>query len=506
MKYDLKVEGKGLMKQNSNSRMRRIAVTLALAGAASMSLPAYATNWLKLQGTQPPGVTARAKFWGFIQPGYARTPGTELPATMKGGAAGLSGTRPNFNNIGPNQTSSNTFSLRRARIGVRGSVTPLSNNIDYFFLAEFGNNALSGSRGYHPVITDASVTFNQLKEFVRFRLGLFKIPGAPEEGLQGIPMLPYVNFSTVSNQLILERFVTAKASTCWNTSTGQLSDGSVGSSAVCSGPGPSRTGIPVASGGGVYSSVYGLGAFRDKGLMAFNWFRRGPWELTYGVMIGNGSAIDRLDTNNNKDINGRLQVSYIFGNSKGPYRSDITGLVWYQNGDRAFNGRSYHRTRMGFGGMGRTGFMRPGAIRASAEYMFGKGMIFAGAPFRSTGINGAKQPVTMFPGDNNGGRGFYVEGAVFATHHIQLEARYDQYDRLFNDPMNERMFRSWTLGAQYFFNPHARVTLNYAINSLDVQNPGAFPTTKPGKAQLSNAEAVASSFDNRLDLQVTLIF
>ncbi len=475
-------------------KVRRIAVTLALAGAASLSLPAHATNWLKLQGTQPPGVTARAKFWGFIQPGYARTPGTELPATMKGGAAGLSGTRPNFNNIGPNQTSSNTFSLRRARLGVRGSVTPLSNKIDYFFLAEFGNNALSGSRGYHPVITDASVTFNQLKEFVRFRLGLFKIPGAPEEGLQGIPMLPYVNFSTVGNQLILERFVNAKtAGNCWAPGTGNLTSKAPG------------CGIPVAT-GGVYSSVYGLGAYRDKGLMAFDWFRRGPWEFTYGVMVGNGSAIDRLDTNNNKDINGRLQVSYILDNSRGPYRHDISGWVWYQNGDRAFNGKSYHRTREGFGGMVRTGFMRPGAVRASAEYMFGKGMIFAGAPFRSTGGNGAKQPVTMFPGDNNGGRGLYVEGAVFATRHIQLEARYDQYDRLFNDPMNERMFRAWTLGAQYFFNPHARVTLNYAINSLDVQNPGAFPTTPKGKVQKGNAEAVANSFDNRLDLQVTLIF
>ncbi|HEB81047.1 MAG TPA: hypothetical protein ENI71_04150 [Chromatiales bacterium] len=72
--------------------------------------------------------------------------------------------------------------------------------------------------------------------------------------------------------------------------------------------------------------------------------------------------------------------------------------------------------------------------------------------------------------------------------------------------MNERMFRAWTLGAQYFFNPHARVTLNYAINSLDVQNPGAFPTTPKGKVQKGNAEAVANSFDNRLDLQVTLIF
>ena len=476
------------------SNMRRIVVTLALAGAASLSLPAHATNWLKLQGTQPPGVTARAKFWGFIQPGYAWTPGTELPATMKGGAAGLSGTRPNFNNIGPNQTSSNTFSLRRARLGVRGSVTPLSNNIDYFFLAEFGNNALTGSRGYHPVITDASVTFNQLKQFVRFRLGLFKIPGNSEEGLQGIPMLPYVNFSTVGNQLMLERFVTAKtAGDCWVPANGSLTSKAKG------------CGIPVA-GGGVYSTVNGLGAYRDMGLMAFDWFRHGPWEYTYGVMVGNGSQIDKLDTNNHKDINGRLQVSYIFGNSKGPFRSDITGLVWYQNGDRSFNGHSYHRTRMGFGAYARTGFMRPGAVRASAEYMFGKGMIFAGAPFRSTGINGAKQPVTMFPGDNNGGRGFYVEGAVFATHHLQLEARYDQYDRLFNDPQNERMFRAWTLGAQYFFNPHARVTLNYAINSLDVQNPGAFPTTKPGKAQLSNAEAVANSFDNRLDLQVTLIF
>ncbi|GBE10073.1 hypothetical protein BMS3Abin12_00631 [bacterium BMS3Abin12] len=64
------------------------------------------------------------------------------------------------------------------------------------------------------------------------------------------------------------------------------------------------------------------------------------------------------------------------------------------------------------------------------------------------------------------------------------------------------MFRTGTLGVQYFFNPHARVTLNYAINSLDVQNPGAIPAG----AKRDNALAVANSFDNRLDLQVTLIF
>lgn len=472
-------------------KMRRISVALAVAGAASLSVPAHATNWLKLQGTQPPGVTARAQFWGFIQPGYAWTDGGEL-GQMKGGAAPLTGSRPNFNNIGPDQTSSNTFSLRRARIGVRGAVTPLSNDIDYFFLAEFGNNALSGSRGYHPVITDASVTFNQLDRFVRFRLGLFKIPGDSEEGLQGIPMLPYVNFSNVGNQLMLERFVSPAGYSCWDSVTGQPG--------TC---GPGHTGVPVA-GGGTYVNVDGLGAYRDMGLMAFNWFRHGPWELTYGVMVGNGAQIDKLDTNNNKDINGRVQLSYIFNNTHGPFRSDVTAVIWGQNGDRAFDGSSYQRTRMGFSVYGRYGFMRPGAIRAAAEYMFGKGMIFAGAPFTST--SGVKQPVTMFPGYNNGGRGFYVESGVFVTHHLQLEARYDKYDRMFNDPMNERVFNTWTFGAQYFFTPRARLTFNYAINSLSVQNPGAFPNTPPGQAQLSNAETVAHAMANRLDLQVTLIF
>lgn len=479
-------------------KMRRIAVALSLAGAASLSLPAHATNWLKLQGTQPSGVTPRAKFWGFIQPGYAWTPGSELSG-LKGPATVLNGTRPNFDNIGPNQTSSNTFSLRRARIGVRGAATPLSNNIDYFFLAEFGNNALSGSRGYHPVITDASVTFNQLKKFVRFRLGLFKIPGDSEEGLQGIPMLPYVNFSTVGNQLMLERFVNAAGFGCWDPNLGGARTIQAGKNCGQSG------GIGVAN-GGVYATVNGLGAYRDMGLMAFNWFRRGPWELTYGVMVGNGSAIDRLDTNNSKDVNGRVQVSYIFSNpggpTHGPFRSDVTALIWGQDGDRAFDGSSYQRTRMGFGLYGRYGFMRPGAIRAAAEYMFGKGMIFAGAPFASTDGTATKQPVTMFPGYNNGGRGFYIESGVFVTHHLQLEFRYDKYDRLFNDPQNERIFNSYTFGAQYFFTPKARLTFNYAINTLDVQNPGAFTNA----VQLNNAEAVARTFDNRLDLQMTLIF
>ena len=85
---------------------------------------------------------------------------------------------------------------------MRGTGFPLDSNINYFLLAEFGNNGVTKPAGAFAKLTDASVTFNHVKG-ARVRAGLFKYPGS-EEGLQAIHVFDYINFSEVANGLLLE--------------------------------------------------------------------------------------------------------------------------------------------------------------------------------------------------------------------------------------------------------------------------------------------------------------
>ncbi len=106
--------------------------------------------------------------------------------------------------IGPNLDSQSAFNVNRARIGVRGVAMPLDSKINYFLLLEMGNNGITEPSGSFAKATDASITFNHLKG-ARIRAGLFKYPGA-EEGLQAIHVFDYINFTWVTNQMLLERF------------------------------------------------------------------------------------------------------------------------------------------------------------------------------------------------------------------------------------------------------------------------------------------------------------
>ena len=166
--------------------MKKLGTAVAMA-ATIASGSSQAANWLMLQSTEDPGSAPRAKVWGFIQPEYQYTKGTELRAGPWKGQDAV------FNLIGPDLDSSNTFQLRRARIGVRGTGFGLDSGVNYFILAEMGNNGITQFGGGGAVkLTDASVTLNYIPH-ARIRVGQFKYPGA-EEGLQAIHVFNYVNF------------------------------------------------------------------------------------------------------------------------------------------------------------------------------------------------------------------------------------------------------------------------------------------------------------------------
>ncbi|MHB1752562.1 MAG: hypothetical protein ACYCTF_07700, partial [Acidiferrobacter sp.] len=71
-----------------------------------------------------------------------------------------------------------------------------------------------------------------------------------------------------------------------------------------------------------------------------------------------------------------------------------------------------------------------------------------------------------------------------------------------NNPGLERIFKTTTLGVQYYISPMARVTFNYAINRIDIPH---LSSVGPAAAQ-NNASAVASAKDNTIALQTTLLF
>ena len=246
---------------------QKILLMIATITGCLLAPSAHSANWLMLQGTEEgkKGETARVHVWGFIQAQYQydtsdpNTAGEYVPPKL----------------IGPNLTSQSAFNVNRARLGARGTGFPLDPKVNYFLLAEFGNNGITAPDNRSATLTDASVTLNHIPG-ARIRVGQFKYPGA-EEGLQAIHVFDYINFTAVTNQLLLERFPNANYTT--NV--------------------PSQTLPPEQSFNAFNKSV---GAFRDTGIQVFDTFKVSNWEHSYAVMMGNGNGPNFSDVDDNKDV------------------------------------------------------------------------------------------------------------------------------------------------------------------------------------------------------------
>jgi hypothetical protein len=446
-----------MKKHSTIVGLTALAVSLAISSSASGS------DWLTLQGTENAGSASPVKVWGFVQAQYQKDTsdpnagGAFVPAKL----------------IGPNLDSQSAFNINRARIGVRGVAMPLDSNINYFLLVELGNNGITAVGDSFAKLTDASVTFNHFKG-VKIRTGLFKTPGA-EEALQAIHVFDYINFTSVTNQMLLERF-------------------------------PNRTYTPntgpqvIPSENGLNGFDRGVGAFRDVGVQLFNTFQLDDgWEFSYAAMVGNGNGLNFSDNDDNKELYLYLAGEKVFA-GQGARRQGLKLFAWSQSGKRtadltnddAFNPGEYDRDRMGIGAK----YSRDG-WRASAEYMVGEGMIFQGPHNQSWGIGpGQGNPNNPGNGAYAEAKGYYIEGGYrFQGTPWELDIRYDSYVRLDGNRF-ETSFDKTTLGAQYFFNPRVRVALNYEVTDANAPNFGA------GAGPNANLDGI----DSRIALQVTAIY
>ncbi|MEJ2171553.1 MAG: phosphate-selective porin O and P [Woeseiaceae bacterium] len=458
------------------------SVLLALL---ALSTNAFAANWLLVQGTEPQGAEQLAKVWGFVQVQY------QDDSSKPNDAGGY--IPPKL--IGPNLDTQSSFNVNRARIGVRGVAMPLDQKINYFLLLEMGNNGITEPEGSFAKATDASITFNHL-DGMRVRAGLFKYPGS-EEGLQAIHVFDYINFTWVTQQMLLERFPNRNFT-------------------------PNNPAQPLPPEIRLNGYERGVGAFRDVGVQLFDAFNVGAdWELSYALMVGNGNGLNFTDNDDNKDTYIYASAEKVFGGT-GPRREGLKFFAWSHQGKRTadlsadscandaltfpacgpagsgristdFNPEEYDRDRMGFGAK----YLRNG-LRLTAEYMEGEGMIWQ-APHNPSFALGPGQGIPTSERGNGAfaeGKGFYVEGGYrFKNSGWEIDLRYDEYNRLDGNEFQIDFDRT-TIGVQYFFNPRVRIAVNYEMRS------GNAPEFDPG----AGPNAQVDGIDDRLAIQVTGIW
>lgn len=430
----------------------------AWAGAFGLALgliatPVWGANWLLLQGTEPGDKPLR--IFGFIQPEYEVTQDSELAAGP------WTGQDAAFNQIPPGLDTSSNFSLRRARLGARGAI-PQQPQINYFLLVEFGDNGLTNADSGSAKLTDASVTLNYLPG-ARIRAGQFKMP-IGEEGWQAIGVINYVNYTSVTSQLVLERFFDS-------------ADGFEGN--------------PANAFNGATSG------FRDIGIQVFDAFRVGKWEHSYAAVVANGNGIARSDNDDNKDV-------YLYGSTerifagKGGRRQGAKLFGWWQDGERTLDAGpqqgEFDRTRYGVGAT-----LRLGKWRASSEYIKADGMIF-------TGADGGAVPGSV---SNDGTRvasfniapeeeadGYFFDVGYRILPKLELDFRYDRLNRATEDESAERRFDTFTLGFQYFLHKNTRITVNYEFREAEA----------PNLAGDAPPNQILDEIDDRFGAQVLVFF
>lgn len=451
--------------------LKKAALVVACAGGMAATMQAEAANWLMLQGTEPDSAAGRMKTWGFIQAQYqkdnsdANSSDAYIPPKL----------------VGPDLISQETFNINRARVGARGQGFPLDGKVNYFFLAEFGNNAITAPGNSFAKITDASITFNQIKG-ARVRVGLFKTPMS-EELYQGIAIFDYINFTNYTNQQLLER--TPNSSYTMNISP-----------------------ITLPASGNLNGFDHSVAAGRDTGIQVFDTFTSGNWEHSYSIMTGNGNGLNMSDNDGKRDLYLYWSSELVYG-GQGPRRQGLKMYAWSQKGkrlldntnDSVHNPVEYDRKRSG---VGFKYLKKP--FRVSGEYSSAKGMIWVGPHAPTFDMNPAAAAV---PGDGTDGKanGWQLDFGWYIPHtKWELDARYDLYNRLVDDTpfpggpnagkAFETKWKELTLGVQYHFNLKTRFTLNFIKRNVEAIDwaEGAGPN--------DNLDGIG----NRTAMQVTHIF
>ena len=485
------------------------SLTTALAVCLSgVSGPVCAANWLMLQGTEHPLAPAH-KFWGFIQPAWTHDTSDDLSGlTDSPGPPDFSvnnGERLAITSVSPWFDDNERFHIRRARFGARGVFTgrlrnSFTSKVNYFTLFEVAPNLLTydpfGDRARAIALDHLSVTFNHLPG-ARIRAGLFKTPG-PEEALQGVHTLDYIELTDFIAREVLERFVKGAAKPAGSPNSPEL--------------------------GKPENSAYGINAVRDWGVQVFDSFVQEQWDLSYAVMLGRGEAISETGGfNDPPELYLYASAEHQLPGGWGVRKHGIKMYGWYQYGQRQFSSdpqdKDYDRTRYGIGARLLAGI--PGSTfkaRLGVELMQADGLIFfapAGGVADGNIDNGNLQIAAE---DGNKSRGLTLDLGFLPNNKWQFDLRYHRHDLLYDtaatvNPGNERELTEITLGLNYHFSRKLRLTVNYVFREVTApqhyasSDPGGrFPTKPVADGITENVKKIVNTVDDRAGVQLTWSF
>jgi hypothetical protein len=282
------------------------------------------------------------------------------------------------------------------------------------------------------------------------KAGKFKYPGS-EEGMMGLFASPFINITTVGDQLLLERFV-----------DGVLSK-------------PSQ----------------GVGGYRDSGVQIFQNFEVAKDAgVTFAYMYGNGSGTAHKNINRGEATHyGFLSYENILGAGEGYGVQSLKLYAWLQKGKRylAMQDGLYNRERSGLG----VTYNYDG-IRIEGEYVEGRGMIGNGVRDISNDPDINEWMFQTSSSDEARASGYYLATVYSLMPKIDLVARYDRYDRMNNNKNLYRVFQTYTTGASYKFDKSKRIDLNYDI--IDISAP-----------YNSAVRNILNAAGNQLSIQFTIV-
>lgn len=321
------------MARTLNQR-RLVTAALVLAGVWG-ARTANAVDWPLLTGTELGRPVSALAPYGFLQVLAESTPMAEPLSGLTAAANKTYNGEAHAQNIdAPLQ-----LSIRRARLGLRGTAPGADSRVFWHLSMEAGQNGLTRDRGV--TLLDASITL-RAADWLQLRAGQFKLP-LMDEVAQPIPVtLPLTAISQPA-QLLLEQRV----------QSGQLSGQAFG--------------------------------FRDVGLQLFGRAERGPWEASWAVM-GSQGQFGARDTDRNLDVSGRVQLSWLRTPARrfAADREEISVTAWHLQGRRAATDGSgtVDRVRQGVGIHGYWGALRARAdlVRARGEVPLGRSPAAASAP------------------------------------------------------------------------------------------------------------------------------
>lgn len=438
------------------------------------STQASGADWLMIQGTEPafaapegiivPNRSKVPKIWGFVQTNYRKDFGT-----LKINPAGINQTP--FSLLNPDVKSQSGFNIFRARLAARGIIDN-ENKVNYFVMTEFANNGITNPASHKTgtYITDASVTLKHIP-YANIRIGRFKYPGS-EEGQQAVFVSPYVSFTTMTDQQMLERSI---------RNVGEVQTGGKAGGAATTHYTSTSIDNPV-------------GAFRDTGVEIFDTVGFAQnWAASYAYMYGNGTGITNETSSEQATHYAYLALEQTYG-GKGYFTEAMKFYAWGQTGERQLLSNvdgmiQADRSRYGLG----MTYYRYG-LRFEAEYIRAKGMIFTGAKDVDANPNVNNWQFQFAVGKQNRADGGYINLQYEVLRKkVEIFGRFDFQNRLTNDVKAEREFRTTTIGASYRFKGATRLDVNYAFRDINA----------PGNAA---AQTVVDNVGDRLEVQVTARF